>query len=227
MHPLAAIEYAKWISPDYCRLFLETLLNSNSNITVEIERTKILETKLKDMESQIQAKNVELQTLQLEAEEKIKAAEDRAKVAEEKCAVAVARYDEQIGFEAHWNTYKYHYRTIYDYVRERYKVDMKESTFKKVQAEVIKKRKAREEESNFPHTLFSIWEKYHHHVSRCKPLNPKYDVPPPPEPPKHFKKTTPHSMKAFHSRDWDLIENCIDMYINDPSVFVAMYGADR
>jgi hypothetical protein len=134
-----------------------------------------------------------------------------------KCAEAQKKYDEEIGYKRHWNKYISEYKTVYEYARDMYRVDMTEATFKKVDKIVAKKQKERYADAAIRHNLYTQLEKYSLLVSSVRPLNPEMLRPPEPRQPPHFKKCTPRTIHTYHKRDWDLIDGLLEMYENEPA----------
>lgn len=134
-----------------------------------------------------------------------------------KCTEAQRKYDEEISYKHHWNKYIREYKTVYEYARDMYKIDMSEATFKKVDKIVAKKQKERYAQAAIHHKLYTQLEKYSLLVSSVRPLNAEMIKPPEPKQPSHFKKVTPRAMHTYHKRDWDLIDGLLDMYKDEPA----------
>lgn len=197
------------------------LLKKGIKGDTQLQRINVLSQQVAQLEKQIQDMKYDTEIevtratfdIECENERHVKENEELKR----QCQEAQKKYDKEISYKHHWNKYINEYKTVYEYARDMYRIDMTEATYKKVDKMVAKQQKARYAQAAIHHNLYTQLEKYSLLVSAVRPLNPEMLRPPEPRQPSHFKKITPRVMHTYHKRDWDLIDGLLDMYKDDPA----------
>lgn len=218
MHFSLAYDLAKWISDDYAAKFVEIFYKAYLQNRDDLQKLRKKNLEQDALVREIERTKAEIERMKasdqiIQENEQLRQENVRLK---EKTKEAVERYDKEIGYKHRWENYEQNYKTAYQYVRDKYGIDMTESTYKNVEKEMVKRWKKKNAESNIQHNLRTAWERYNLEVAHVRPLNPEIVKPEFPEPPKHFKKITPRVINSYHRRDWHLIDDLYDMFKNDP-----------
>jgi len=196
---------------------IERLQTVNTELQRQVEDGKIVNTELQRQVEESKTVNTELQRQVKDG--KTVNAELQRQVEEVRRS-----YDRQISAQTHWDKWENEYKTCYEYVRERYRIDMKESTCKKLQSLVYKDAKYEREETakigykmRPEYDVLTQFLLYNDLVDRVRPYNAE-TIKPTLNYPRHYKQLSPSKMYCFHRIYWDFIEKYVDLFINDPPV---------
>ncbi len=147
--------------------------------------------------------------------QKLKDAEDLVRKLAAENVDLKNRWDTDGGIIARYEEWLNHWKTVHEYVWEKYGVPLSETLTKRFDQHVSKLYVDRYRSAEFYQPLWTQHDKHEDLVPGPKPLRTHAEPPPPPRPPSGFVNLTPRNVHTFQRKDWDLLEQCAPTYLEE------------